>query len=200
MARPYLVKEIFGPTLQGEGAHAGRSFVFLRFAGCDLDCDFCDTDHDADGATQMSAAEIVAALERRDVGRARRVVVTGGEPTLQWDAPLAAALAGAGFRVHLESNGGREPAAPVAWLTVSPKLTQGGRLAVSRADECKVVVDERVDEALLSGLEGRGLGELFLQPCWGPGYAASLQRAVALALARPAWRVGLQLHRIVGVE
>ena len=105
--RRYLVKEMFGPTLQGEGAHSGRAVVFLRFAACNLDCPGCDTDFSPDGAQRLSAAEIAERLRALDVGRTDRIVVTGGEPTLQWDAPLAVALRGAGFLVHMESNGTR---------------------------------------------------------------------------------------------
>lgn len=73
------------------------------------------------GALRLAAPEIVARLEALDVHGARLVVVTGGEPTLHWDAPLADALRAAGFRVHMESNGTRPLRAPVDWLTVSPK-------------------------------------------------------------------------------
>ena len=119
--RRYLVKEMFGPTLQGEGAHAGRAVVFLRFAACNLACPGCDTDFSPDGAVRMTAAEILARLHVLDTGNTYRVVVTGGEPTLQWDAALSAAVRGAGFRVHMESNGTRVPQGPVDWLTISPK-------------------------------------------------------------------------------
>src|SRR6185503_19654802 len=85
----YLVKEMFGPTLQGEGAHAGRPCVFLRFAVCNLACTWCDTDFRAEGAARLEAAEIVERLLALDVHGARLVIVTGGEPALQWDAPLA---------------------------------------------------------------------------------------------------------------
>src|ERR1041384_101119 len=119
--RRYLVKEMFGPTLQGEGAHAGRAVVFLRFAACNLDCPGCDTDFSPDGAQRMTAEDSGGKLRALAVGRPHRVVVTGGEPTLQWDAPLAAAIRGAGLRAHMESNGTRVPAGPVDWLTISPK-------------------------------------------------------------------------------
>src|SRR3954453_5611401 len=99
--RTYLVKEMFGPTLQGEGAHAGRPCVFLRFAACNLACTWCDTDFAADNAVKMTSSEIVARLLELDTNTARMVVVTGGEPTLQWDAPLSAAIKAAGFRTHM---------------------------------------------------------------------------------------------------
>src|SRR5579862_5310211 len=95
----YLVKEIFGPTLQGEGAHAGRACVFLRFAVCNLACTWCDTDFAPAGARKLTTQQIVDELLAHDPHASRMVVVTGGEPTLQWDELLARALAGAGFRV-----------------------------------------------------------------------------------------------------
>jgi organic radical activating enzyme len=202
----YLVKEIFGPTIQGEGYHAGSACVFLRFAVCNLACSWCDTDFAAEGATKMSAATIRARLLELDRGGSRMVVVTGGEPALQWDEPLAATLANAGFRVHMESNGTRPLAAPVSWLTVSPKprfhrpakdeLRPG--LPVS---ECKVVVDGSVDDALLAAYESRYECEhWFLQPCMDDDYEGHLAQTLRLIEERPRWRLSVQLHKIVGVE
>src|SRR4051812_18347231 len=169
--RRYLVKEMFGPTLQGEGAHSGRAVVFLRFAACNLACTGCDTDFDPAGAVRMDAAEIVARLLELDTGHTRRVVVTGGEPTLQWDAPLSEAVRGAGFRVHMETNGTRPLAGAVDWLTVSPKpqhhpaglaLAPAGELPAS---ELKVIVDDTVDEAVLDRYAASYRCEhYFLQP------------------------------------
>lgn len=202
-ARRYLVKEMFGPTLQGEGAHAGRPCVFLRFAACNLACTWCDTDFAPEGAVRRTADEIVDALRTLDRGASRMVVVTGGEPTLQWDAALADALRIAGFRVHMESNGTREPAAPVDWLTVSPKpqfhpASLG--LVDLAASEVKVVVDDTVDAAVLDRYAARYRSDhWFVQPCMDDRYAHHLARAVELAHARPAWRLSLQLHKIIGV-
>ena len=202
--RRYLVKEMFGPTLQGEGAHAGRACVFLRFAACNLACTWCDTDFAPEGATRHTAEEIVARLVELDHQRARMVVVTGGEPTLQWDAPLAAAVSAAGFRTHMESNGTRPLGAPVDWLTVSPKpqfhpssIALVGDLPVS---ELKVVIDDTVDEAVLDGYTRRYHCEhYFAQPCMTAEPAHSLARTLALIQARPRWRLSLQLHKILGV-
>jgi organic radical activating enzyme len=202
--RRYLVKEMFGPTLQGEGAHAGRAVVFLRFAACNLACPGCDTDFSPEGARRMTAAEIVARLVALDTGRSHRVVVTGGEPTLQWDAALSTAIRGAGFRVHMESNATRPLAAPVDWLTVSPKpqhhparVTLADQLP---ADEVKVVVDDTVDEAVLDRYAARWRCEhYFLQPWMDDRYDHHLARTLALIHARPRWRLSLQLHKIIGV-
>src|SRR5205823_1122497 len=141
----------------GEGAHAGRPCVFLRFAACNLECPWCDTDFAAEGATRHDAGEIAAALVALDRNASRMVVVTGGEPSLQWDAPLANALHAAGFRIHMESNGTR-PVAGVDWLTVSPKPQfhpASIALVELLPDEVKVVIDDTVDEATLDRYAAR---------------------------------------------
>ena len=204
MERRYLVKEMFGPTLQGEGAHAGRAVVFLRFAACNLDCTGCDTDFSPEGATRMTAAEIVARLRELDTSKTYRVVVTGGEPTLQWDAPLAAAVRGAGFRVHMESNGTRVPDGPVDWLTISPKPQHHpANLALADnlpADEIKVVIDDTVDEAVLDKYAARWRCEhYFVQPWMDDRYEHNLARTLQLIQKRPRWRLSMQLHKLVGV-
>lgn len=202
--RRYLVKEMFGPTLQGEGAHAGRAVVFLRFAACNLACPGCDTDFSPDGAVRMSAADIVARLRALDTGHTGRVVVTGGEPTLQWDAALSAAIRGTGFRVHMESNATRSLAGPVDWLTISPKPQHHPARVVLAddlpANEVKVVVDDTVDEAVLDRYAARWRCEhYFVQPWMDERYDHHLARTLALIHARPGWRLSLQLHKIIGV-
>lgn len=198
----YLVREIFGPTIQGEGAHAGRPCVFLRFAACNLACSWCDTDFLPERSTRMTAAEIVARLLELDVHASRLLIVTGGEPTLQWDDELADALRASGFTVHMESNGTRELRAPVDWLTVSPKPhfhPASLVLAGLAPSECKVVVDDRVDDAALARFEARydDCALWFLQPCMDDRYQDHLARALALLLKRPRWRLSLQLHKIL---
>jgi 7-carboxy-7-deazaguanine synthase len=200
----YLVKEIFGPTLQGEGAHAGRPCVFLRFAACNLACTWCDTDFRPEGAERLDAPEIVRRLRALDRHAARMVVVTGGEPALQWDQPLGDALGAAGFRVHMETNGTRALAAPVDWLTVSPKPQfHDGRfeLVVQRADECKLVVDDTVGDADLERYQAAPFAfpALFLSPCWDARYPEHLRRAIDLVSRHPRWRLSLQVHKIIGL-
>lgn len=202
--RRYLVKEIFGPTLQGEGAHAGRPCVFLRFAVCNLACSWCDTDFAAAGARRLDAAAIARELVARDRHRSRLVIVTGGEPALQWDHELALAVRGAGFTVHMESNGTRPLAAPVDWLTVSPKPQfHEGRFSLApevTPAEVKVVIDDTVDGATLDGYQARWADSLlFAQPCMDANYQRHLERAIELVVSRPSWRLSLQLHKLVGV-
>ena len=204
MDRRYLVKEMFGPTLQGEGAHAGRPCVFLRFAACNLECPGCDTDFSPEGAVRRTAEEIVARLLELDTHHARMVVVTGGEPTLQYDAPLADALHAAGFRVHMESNGTRAPEGAVDWLTVSPKPQHHpASLSLAsdvRPSELKVVIDDTVDDATLARYEDQYRCEhYFAQPWMDDRYQHNLARTIELIHARPRWRLSLQQHKIIGV-
>jgi organic radical activating enzyme len=178
--------------------------VFLRFAACNLACPGCDTDFSPEGAVRMTAGEIVARLLALDTGHTRRVVVTGGEPTLQWDPPLADALRGAGFRVHMESNATRPLAAPVDWLTISPKPQHHPpRLALADdlpASEVKVVIDDTVDENVLDRYAARWrCDHYFVQPWMDDRYPHHLARTLALIHARPQWRLSLQLHKIIGV-
>jgi len=201
----YLVKELFGPTLQGEGLHAGRACVFLRFANCNLSCTWCDTDFRSEGAERLLASEIVSRLLDLDRHASRFVVLPGGEPTLQWDTDLAQALAAAGFRVHMETNGTGSLHAPVDWLTVSPK-PQFHRGRTQLVDglpisECKVVVDDNIDDGALAGYEARwpSCQNWFVQPCSDARFDYHLRRAIALATARPRWRLSVQIHKIIGV-
>jgi organic radical activating enzyme len=204
MDRRYLVKEMFGPTLQGEGAHAGRPCVFLRFAACNLDCPGCDTDFSPEGASRYSREEIVARLVELDAHRARMVVVTGGEPTLQYDQPLADALHAAGFRIHMESNGTRKPQGDVDWLTVSPKPQHHpAALALAsdvRPSELKVVIDDSVDDATLAKYEQQYPCEhYFAQPWMDDRYQHNLERTIELVQHRPRWRLSVQMHKVIGV-
>ena len=212
-AMSYAVKEIFY-TLQGEGAQAGRPAVFLRFAGCNLwsgreqdrataVCRFCDTDFvgtDGEGGGRFDTPEALAAEVAGhwpQAGREQRYVVcTGGEPLLQLDAPLVAALAAQGFRIAVETNGTQLPPAGDLWLTVSPKA--GAPLALARGSELKLVYPQ-------AGAEPERFAALpfehfFLQPMDGPERARNTQLATEYCLAHPQWRLSLQTHKIIGIR
>lgn len=176
--------------------------MFLRFVACNLACSWCDTDFTATGSRQLGANEIAGELAALDRRRSRMVVVTGGEPTLQWDADLSATLRAAGFAVHMETNGTRPLNAPVDWLTVSPKPQfheKSERLEPLDPSECKVVVDSSVTDEQLRYYEGhyRRCANWFLQPCDGDD--TSLARTLSLIQRHPRWRLSLQLHKLVGL-
>ena len=207
----YAVKECF-LTLQGEGVQAGSRAVFLRFAGCNLwsgreqdraaaQCRFCDTDFvgtDGEGGGKFAGADPLADHVASLWGEGtehRLVVVTGGEPMLQLDEALVDALHARGFRVAAESNG-TLPAVPgLDWLCVSPKA--GTEVVQRSGDELKLVWPQAgIDPA---ELETWNFANLLVQPMDGPDQAAAVQASIALAMERPAWRLTLQAHKLVGL-
>ncbi|HXA39184.1 MAG TPA: 7-carboxy-7-deazaguanine synthase [Phenylobacterium sp.] len=207
----YAVKEIF-LTLQGEGGQAGRPAVFCRFAGCNLwsgreqdreaaVCTFCDTDFvglDGPGGGRFASAdELAAAVEAAWAGGAddRLVVLTGGEPVLQLDAPLIAALHGRGFSLALETNGTLAVPDGVDWICVSPKADAA--VVQTRGQELKLVYPQPgVDPARF---EGWDFERFLLQPMDGPRRAENTQAAIAYCLAHPRWRLSVQTHKYLGI-
>ena len=207
----YAVKEIF-LTLQGEGGQAGRAAVFCRFAGCNLwsgreedraeaVCTFCDTDFvgiDGPGGGRFAAAdELAAAVERAWRGGAceRLVVLTGGEPLLQVDEALVAALHARGFDIAVETNGTIAVPAGLDWICVSPKADAG--LAQTWGQELKLVYPQAgVDPARFEGLD---FERFLLQPMDGPERAANTEAAIAYCLAHPRWRLSVQTHKYLGI-
>jgi 7-carboxy-7-deazaguanine synthase (Cx14CxxC type) len=210
-AMAYAVKEIFY-TLQGEGRNAGRAAVFCRFAGCNLwsgrekdrasaDCTFCDTDFvgtDGPGGGRFADAEGLADAVRAawPAGAAGRplAVLTGGEPLLQVDEALVAALRARGFEIAVETNGTLPPPPGLDWLCVSPKA--GTALAITSGDELKLVYpQEGVDPA---DYEGLAFDHFLLQPLDGPD-STTTRQAVEYCLAHPQWRLTLQTHKQLGI-
>lgn len=206
----YSVKEIFY-TLQGEGRQAGRAAVFCRFAGCNLwsgreedrsiaTCQFCDTDFvgtdGAGGGRFAGAAELaeaVACAWRGD--RQRFVVCTGGEPLLQLDADLVAALKGQGFAIAIETNGTLLPPPGIDWICVSPKA--GAALVLTRGDELKLVFPQA--DAEPERFESLSFDHFLLQPMDGPARVANTAAATAYCLAHPRWRLSPQTHKFIGI-
>ncbi len=198
------IAEIFY-SLQGEGFHAGTPAVFVRGAGCNLACEFCDTDFSL--RERLSPAEIAARIAEFP---ARFVVLTGGEPTIQAEGfrELTGLLRGRGYYVTMETNGTSTDTLGVDWVTVSPKLSQGGEWKLRRGDELKLVYEGQD----LSLFEDSEFAHYFLQPKeirtgrFGKGErdaAATLaerERTIAATLANPRWKLSLQLHKELGLR
>jgi 7-carboxy-7-deazaguanine synthase (Cx14CxxC type) len=191
---------------------AGARAVFLRFAGCNLwsgreqdragaVCNFCDTDFvgtDGEGGGKFASAEALAGQIERLWGEGRDerlVVITGGEPMLQLDAALVEALHARGFRVAMESNGTLPAAAGLDWLCISPKA--GSEVAQRSGDELKLVwPQDGIDPA---ELERWDFTHFLVQPMDCVEGEAAVEAAIALAMARPKWRLTLQAHKLVGL-
>lgn len=205
----FKVNEIFY-SLQGEGRNTGRAAVFIRFAGCNLRCSFCDTEFDS--YREMSAEEIVDAIS---VWPSRFVVLTGGEPTLQVDDAFVDLLHQHGYEVAMESNGTRPAPRNLDWLTVSPKdwwKASGGWWTEhrSRINEVKIVFDEDTPARLFSThnpqliiQNSKPITLYSLQPC-DTGDAERNVRILHLCIEyikqHPQWRLSLQTHKLVGIR
>ena len=205
---PYLVKEIYY-TLQGEGIHAGRAAVFCRFSGCNLwsgleedraraTCSFCDTDFlgtdGPQGGRYGSASDLAATIARQwppQVGGLRLVVFTGGEPALQLDAPLVAAVREAGFQAAIETNGTRKLPAGLDHVCVSPKA--GTNVVVRAGQELKIVYPQPgVDPAAFASW---AFEAKLLQPLDDANRIANTEAAIRYCLENPAWRLSTQRHK-----
>jgi 7-carboxy-7-deazaguanine synthase (Cx14CxxC type) len=209
----YAIKSIFY-TLQGEGANVGRPAVFCRFAGCNLwsgreedrataICRFCDTEFvgtDGPGGGRFrSADELARAVSGRWPGAPSRgrpfVVCTGGEPLLQLDDELVAALKGRGFEVAVETNGTVRPPPGLDWITVSPKA--GSELLLRAGQELKLVFPQ--PDLPPDRLEGLDFQHFFLQPMDGPDVEANTRLALRHCLEHPRWRLSLQTHKLLDI-
>jgi len=205
----YAVKEIFY-TLQGEGAQAGRPAVFCRFAGCNLwsgreadrataICRFCDTDFvGTSGGRFPTATELAGAVAAQWPGGGDPFVVcTGGEPLLQLDDALVAALHARGFKIAIETNGTIAPApAGIDWICVSPKA--GARLQLTSGHELKLVVPQPGLEP--ESLEHLNFQRFSVQAMDNPDRAANLAHAIDICLRRPQWHLSIQTHKLIGVR
>lgn len=211
----YSVKEIFY-TLQGEGLQAGMPAVFCRFAGCNLwtgrevdraraICQFCDTDFvGTDGTlggkfrTADDLADTILQLWPSNDTLHRLVVLTGGEPLLQVDPLLIAALHARDFRIAIETNGTVQAPAGLDWICVSPKA--GADWIQRTGNELKLVFPQ---PGLMPGdlnLADLAFEHFLLQPMDGPLQRINTEKAITFCQANPAWRLSVQTHKMTGIR
>ena len=175
------INEIFY-SLQGEGHHTGYPSVFIRFAGCNLKCPFCDTNHEE--GIFMDDDAIVHAVELNTSPRKK---------------------------IAIETNGTCPLPPGIDWVTVSPKEricedtdpdSKRAKVVVDHADEIKVVdVGQDLEPYFSLGCRGEKT-LMYLQPCYVEDAAqreANRLRTVRRVLADPRWTLSVQLHRFLGI-
>jgi len=196
------VAETFA-SIQGEGAWSGTPMFFVRFAGCNLDCPWCDTDHEV--TELLDAGEIVNRIRASGM---RHVCLTGGEPMHQ-PIGVISLLARLQYRrlrrvVHIETNGTVMIPLEIDWKTVSPK--QGAPLSPHNdlVDEVKIVVQEGDG---LPAFRDLPLARFYYVVPEASQGERSLEWAIGLVTGqplspvnRPLWRLGFQMHKAIGVR
>jgi len=198
-------------SLQGEGVHAGRSAFFIRLAGCDVGCPWCDTKHSWPEAAhpRRPLADLAAEATAAAAAGAAFVVITGGEPLQQPLDALCAALAAVGLPLHLETSGVGPFSGRFDWITLSPKPHRPPSADVlALCHELKVVVHEPADLGFADAMaraasttragSGSEAPVLLLQPGWQSAEGQSL--AIDHVRSHPAWRLSLQSHKWLGVR
>ena len=214
--------EIFGPTIQGEGALIGLPTVFVRTGGCDYRCRWCDTLYAVDSTfagdwTEMSAPEILAEVGHLSGGKPLMISLSGGNPALQPLGSLFTLGKAAGYRFTLETQGSvaKPWFAGLDVLTLSPKPPSSGmKTDWQRLAECieaagtatlslKLVVQDEADYQFAREVAGRFPAlPVYLQPCHLPsdaGEQAGLEklRWLVTRVLADSWytaRVLPQLH------
>lgn len=208
----YSIKEMFY-TLQGEGNQAGRPAVFCRFSGCNLwsgreqdrasaICTFCDTDFvgtDGQGGDKFKNAEALAhAIDSFwpiSHQNHKYVVLTGGEPLLQVDDALIAALHELDFTIAVETNGTIAPPKGIDWICVSPKST--AKLKITKGDELKLVFPQ--PDSMPNQFEHLDFKNFYLQPMDNQNTKNNIEETIKYCKSNPKWRLSLQQHKILKI-
>ena len=207
----YRIKEIYF-TQQGEGSNTGRDFVFVRFSGCNLwsgkeknrksaICQFCDTDfYGTDGINGgvYSAKQLIEKIKSLWVSRDDNiaVVLTGGEPLLQVNDELVAALKQEQIYIAVETNGTLDAPDQIDWICMSPKANT--EIKLKKGNEIKVIFpQESLDPEKFSLFD---FSEFYLQPMDSNKYQENLNATITYCQKNPKWKLSLQTHKILGIR
>ena len=191
----YGLVEIF-ESLQGEGRNAGRPCVFVRFAGCNLSCPWCDTD--VSPRFSLPLDELVAEVKSH---RAKSVVLTGGEPTAVAGMPeLVAALKREGYWIAVETNGTNDAPwlAFADYVACSPKMEFPDSLALASADEVRVVASGEGAAEFCESVRRRvAAKDYYVSPCDRDG-EIDFATAKSVLSRLEGWSLSVQLHKLLG--
>lgn len=187
-------------TIQGEGRFAGTPAYFIRLAGCDVGCVWCDVKEswDASAFPSASADELTAAAINSGT---KVVVITGGEPAMYNLSGLTSALHRAGLRVHIETSAAYSIVGSFDWITISPKKFKPPvKSELSKANELKIIVFNKSDfewaESYASEVNEDAV--LLLQPEWDKRDVV-LPLVIEYVKRNPKWNISLQTHKYIGV-
>ncbi len=187
-------------TIQGEGSHSGRPAYFIRTAGCDVNCWWCDVKESWDEGEHPKDSVKNIVGRAKDSG-AQIAVITGGEPLLHDLDPLTFQLKQAGLQVHIETSGSSPISGYLDWITLSPKRFKEPIDDIfPYVDELKVVVltNKDLEWAEKNAAKCSDSTELLLQPEWEKEGAVEL--IIEYVKEHPEWAISLQTHKFMGVR
>lgn len=194
----YQINEIFY-SIQGEGMHMGWPAIFIRMAGCSMGCSFCDTKYSQKVNLKMDENQVFNAIKKYPC---RFVVITGGEPLEQDISPLCKWLDAKGYDMAIETNGSRPISkylATMCHITVSPKKY----LSISALpvlDEMKVVIGSKEDVPKAEQLASRIASHIPIYLQAQSNKKKNLKLCIEACLKNPRFRLGVQLHKLIGVR
>ena len=186
-------------TIQGEGTHTGKAAYFIRLAGCDVQCWWCDVKDSWDESKhpRVKTGKIV---DRAVDSGAPIAVITGGEPLLHNLEPLTVRLKSKGLQVHIETSGSSPLSGQLDWITLSPKRFKKPLDEVfPYVDELKVVVlkNKDLEWAVVNAEKCPDGTRFLLQPEWET--PSSMKLIVDFVKNNPQWGISLQTHKFLNV-
>jgi len=186
-------------TIQGEGYYKGSAAYFIRIAGCDIGCHWCDVKEswDSDIHPIKSIDEIVQNIKNK----CKIVVITGGEPLI-WDmSPLTELLKENNFKTHLETSGSNKLTGDWDWICLSPKKRKIPLNQVyKKADELKIIIYNKLDLKFAEE-EAKKVSKnciLYLQPEWTKR-DEMMPVIVDYIMNNTKWKVSLQTHKYLNI-
>ena len=187
-------------TIQGEGFHQGKAAVFIRLAGCDIGCHWCDIKESwtTSDYPPRSVVEIVEQVKNYETEIA---VITGGEPLMYNLDELTDLLIAAGFKTHLETSGAHPLTGKWDWICLSPKKFKQSLTSVYNiADELKVIIYNKSDLQWAESLKGKikKACKLYLQPEWKRSSTIT-PLIVDYVKKHPEWEISLQIHKYMNI-
>lgn len=193
-----LVEEFY--SIQGEGFHCGKAAYFIRLAGCDIGCKWCDTPFSWDPALHP-LVDTDSIIARAVNSGTDSVVVTGGEPFM-WDLGyLCSGLRQNNIRTFVETSGAYPVSGEWNWICLSPKRQKPPLSEVCEsADELKVIIENDDDFAWAEKYR-KLVGEeciLYLQPEWSR-FGEVIGGIVCYVKKNPSWRISLQIHKYMRI-
>jgi len=188
-------------SLQGEGYHTGKPAFFIRLAGCDIGCSWCDVKEswNQENSSLIAVEDIVNQVVKSGT---RIAIITGGEPTMYNLEPLTSELKKAGIKTHLETSGVYEITGSWDWVCISPKKFKAPlKKELLKADELKVVILNKSDFnwAEKHAETVKKNCKLFLQPEWDKADLVS-ENIFSYVKDFPQWRISLQTHKYMNIR